>query len=57
MSAAGVGRLPGEVETCAFLGSDYELRLRTAHGLVRVRDKHPAAPRCAAVEENRVTPG
>jgi len=44
VTPAGGGRLAGRVETCAFFGSYYELRLRTEHGLLRVRDKRPAAP-------------
>jgi ABC-type Fe3+/spermidine/putrescine transport system ATPase subunit len=44
LAPAGGGRLAGQVETCAFFGSYYELRLRTEHGLLRVRDKDSAAP-------------
>jgi ABC-type Fe3+/spermidine/putrescine transport system ATPase subunit len=42
--APGAGRIAGAVETCAFFGSYYELRVQTPLGLIRLRDKRAAAP-------------
>jgi spermidine/putrescine transport system ATP-binding protein len=39
----GAGRIRGEVETCAFFGSFFELTIRTPLGLVRLRDKQAAS--------------
>ena len=41
---ADAGRVAGEVETCAFFGSYYELRIGTPLGAIRLRDKRAAAP-------------
>jgi ABC-type Fe3+/spermidine/putrescine transport system ATPase subunit len=37
-------QVTGEVETCAFFGSDYELAVRTPIGTLRVRTPTPLAP-------------
>jgi ABC-type Fe3+/spermidine/putrescine transport system ATPase subunit len=42
--ADGPGRIAGQVQTCAFFGSHYELRVMTPLGLIRLRDKRSAAP-------------
>jgi ABC-type Fe3+/spermidine/putrescine transport system ATPase subunit len=42
--AEGSGRVGGVVETCSFFGSFFELTVRTALGVVRLRDKHQADP-------------
>jgi ABC-type Fe3+/spermidine/putrescine transport system ATPase subunit len=41
---AGSGRIDGQVETCSFFGSYYELTIRTRQTLVRVRDPSPRQP-------------
>ena len=42
--ADGPGRVSGRVETSAFFGSYYELRIDTPLGLIRMRDKAAGSP-------------
>ena len=40
----GAGRLDGQVLTCAFFGSYYELTVQTPHAVLRLRHRQPAQP-------------
>ena len=44
LAEPGAGRVDGAVETCAFFGAHYEVTVRTALGLLRLRHERSHGP-------------